>query len=780
MAKPDIELLFGVTGGGSVSGASGAQIKADLDAIVNAINAKPYDIKVVLEAQSVTKFKADLLDLATYAQKQAKDIQGAYSGIVFPTPPKPTSPNPPKETVLKKDTTAYYNAITRLEKLQASIRENTRKWSEAEIGSSSKEYKELDGLLNKLDTLKGRLKSGSLKTKDFNNDLSRISAAAAESANAIHKNEENIRVVEKLKEGVKGYDQALVSVNNKLVEVRKNVDAWSAASTGSTSNDYSNLQAQVTALENLQQELKDGKLTAEEFANKFGAVKREVSSAAEAIKKAGMAFESGTDVKEYNSQLDKVNTLLIKTKNNLEKWSAAKTGKGSEAYHGLEETVLVLEEMRAELLDSGKSLDNFGDRFGSASADVKKFSADIELFGENTKSVKTRLSELFSMFGISFSIADVFRKAVEIGKEMVDVVTEIDTAMTELRKVTDETEATYDRFLENAEPRARSLGASVADVVNASADFARLGHNIDAASGLADAAIVYKNVADGIDDISEASESLVSTMQAFKVDAKDAMSLVDKFNEVSNNFAISSEGIGIVLQKSAATMAAAHATVDETIALATGANAVVQSPEVVGTALKNLSLYLRAAKTEAIEAGEDTEGMANSVSELRDEILALTNNKVDLQIDADNFKGPYQILKELSEIWDELSDVSRANILELIAGKRGANSVAAILQDFDLVERALQTSTGSAGSALKENEKYLDSVAGKMAQLQTSVETLYTSVMDSELVKFGTTVLDILTRLLTVVSDVAFDNFATTLTTLAGLGGGFAFLTNLD
>lgn len=227
-------------------------------------------------------------------------------------------------------------------------------------------------------------------------------------------------------------------------------------------------------------------------------------------------------------------------------------------------------------------------------------------------------------------------------------------------------------------------------------------------------------------------------------------------------------------------MAAAHATVDETIALATAANAVVQSPEVVGTAMKNLSLYLRAAKTEAVEAGEDTEGMANSVSELRDEILALTNQRVDLQIDESTFKAPYQILKELSEVWDELSDVSRANILELIAGKRGANSVAAILQDFSVAERALETSMGSAGSALAENEKYLDSVAGKMAQLQTSVEVLYTTVLDSELVKFGITILDVLTQILTVISDVAFDNFFSGLATIAGLSGGFAFFKNLD
>lgn len=46
-------------------------------------------------------------------------------------------------------------------------------------------------------------------------------------------------------------------------------------------------------------------------------------------------------------------------------------------------------------------------------------------------------------------------------------------------------------------------------------------------------------------------------------------------------------------------------------------------------------MYLRAAKTEAEAAGESTEGMAESVSKLREELLKLTGNKVDIMIDED-------------------------------------------------------------------------------------------------------------------------------------------------
>ena len=89
----------------------------------------------------------------------------------------------------------------------------------------------------------------------------------------------------------------------------------------------------------------------------------------------------------------------------------------------------------------------------------------------------------------------------------------------------------------------KNYGATIADTVTASADFARLGYTLDEAAQLADAALVYKNVGDGIEDVSQASESIISTMKAFGIEAENAISIVDKFNEVGNNFAISSEAL---------------------------------------------------------------------------------------------------------------------------------------------------------------------------------------------------------------------------------------------
>ena len=254
-----------------------------------------------------------------------------------------------------------------------------------------------------------------------------------------------------------------------------------------------------------------------------------------------------------------------------------------------------------------------------------------------------------SLFLITSSLRQIYQNVVEI-----------DTAMTELRKVTDATSKEYIQFLDDAETRARRLGATLVETVNASADMARLGYNLQDASALADTAIIYSNVGDDVESIDEASKSIISTMQGFNIEAENSMEIVDKFNEVANHYASSAGDIGEIVKRSAAAMKVANSTLDETIALGVTANEVLQDSDVVGTALKTMSMRLRSSKSDLEQAGEDTEGMADSVSKLRKEILALSG--VDIMLDENTFKTPYQMLIEIGKVWDNLTDINRANI----------------------------------------------------------------------------------------------------------------------
>lgn len=128
-----------------------------------------------------------------------------------------------------------------------------------------------------------------------------------------------------------------------------------------------------------------------------------------------------------------------------------------------------------------------------------------------------------------------------------------------------------------------------------------------------------------------------------------------------NNFAISSTGIGEALQRSASALYESGNTIDESIALITAANSVVQNPETVGTAMKTLSLRLRGAKADLEDAGEEVDGMCDSVSELQAKLLALTGGKVDIMLDKDTFKNTTEILREMSQVWNDMTDVNRAD-----------------------------------------------------------------------------------------------------------------------
>lgn len=153
--------------------------------------------------------------------------------------------------------------------------------------------------------------------------------------------------------------------------------------------------------------------------------------------------------------------------------------------------------------------------------------------------VKTGLQEFLS------GIGDPGQKLLQYGLRMVEVydiirylrqgfneVLEIDTAMTELKKVTDETAVAYDNFAKSAYASSKKIGSTMKEFIQATADFARLGYSIDEASQLAEAANVYKNVGNGIDDVAQASESIISTMKAFNIEATDSMGIVDRFNEI--------------------------------------------------------------------------------------------------------------------------------------------------------------------------------------------------------------------------------------------------------
>ena len=374
--------------------------------------------------------------------------------------------------------------------------------------------------------------------------------------------------------------------------------------------------------------------------------------------------------------------------------------------------------------------------------------------------LKDNITSLSPLFGMGSMINTTIRGL----KDMYSNVVNIDSAMTELKKVTDETDSAYSSFLTNASKRSVELGTTITDYVNSTANFARLGYSMADATQLSEVANIYSVVGDEISGIDEASSSVISTMQAFGIQANDAISIVDKFNEVGNRFAISSGGIGDALTRSASSMAAANNTLDETIALITAANTVVQDAPRVGNAFKTISMRIRGATTELEEAGLETDGMAESTAKLQAEIKALSG--VDIMLDKNTFKSTYQIMDELSQKWKDLTDIQQASITELLAGKHQGNVMASLMENFDIARQALDVSMNSEGSAMQEHEKYMESIEAKVNQLKAAWEGLSNSFLDSGFIKGA---IDGLTKFVGII-DTLISKFGTIPTLLAAGG----------
>ena len=358
----------------------------------------------------------------------------------------------------------------------------------------------------------------------------------------------------------------------------------------------------------------------------------------------------------------------------------------------------------------------------------------MEQAGISAETLGQKLSRLFKEhFQTAIAMAGV--AMIKQGlREVYDNVLELDTAVTELKKVSKMTGDEMNEYLDRTATNARELGANISDLVSSTADWKRLGYTDKDSEELARVSALMANVGDQIDNATTASSYLISAMQGFGLVADDAERLLDCMNQIANTEPVSMNDLGIIMQKSSAAMSAAGNTYQETLSLAAAVNGVLQDSEASGTYLKTLSMYLRASKTDAENAGIATDGMASSVSELRSELKQLA--EVDIMKDDNTFKSTYQIMKELSEVWKDLSDTTQANITELISGKRGGQSTSALLNNFSVAEDAMKQALNSSGSAMRENQTYMDSLQAKLNQLDSAFQKFSTDLMKSDIPKF--------------------------------------------
>lgn len=364
-------------------------------------------------------------------------------------------------------------------------------------------------------------------------------------------------------------------------------------------------------------------------------------------------------------------------------------------------------------------------------SNMRLLKAQITAAGNASMTFGDKFKGALAKFGNWFGASQAFMAAVRGGKQMVATVKEVNAAMTDLKKVSDESDASYGGYLKSAAQRSVDMSTKLTDYIGGTTEFSRLGYDIGEAKQLGEVALIYKNVGDGIASIEDASGSIISTMKAFNIEAKDAMGIVDVFNKLGNTYAVSSGDIGAMLTRSAAALAAAGNSLEETAAMGTAMAEINQDAEKSGAALKILSLRLRGAKTDLESMGEETDGMVESTSKLRDEIKALTGG-FDIMKDDNTFKSTYEQMQGIANAWQTMdkNSTNAAALLELIAGKNRSSDVAGLLSNWATAEKALVDAQSSSGSAMQEYSKWEKELEAKSAKLASTAEQFSVALVD--------------------------------------------------
>ena len=376
-------------------------------------------------------------------------------------------------------------------------------------------------------------------------------------------------------------------------------------------------------------------------------------------------------------------------------------------------------------------------------------------------------AQMAGMFGV-YDVINVVRQGV-------NTVRELDEAMTEVHKVSNATETQYASFRDTISSTAKEIATTNKELLNSSADFLRLGYSLDQASDLAKNATLFVNVGDGV-DITEATEDMITAMKAFDIQAKDSIKIVDDYNQIGNQFALSASDIGEAMKRSASALETGNNSFEQSIGLITAMNEIVQNSENTGNSLKVLSLRLRGAKAELEDMQEDTDGLCDSTYKLREQIKSLTG--VDIMLDDNTFKSTTDIIKELGAVWDKLSDSSQAATLELIAGKSRANNVAALLKNYQKIDEVMESLGDAEGSAMRENEAIVDSINGRIKVLSATAEEFWQKFIDTDLVKELVSLASDLLNILTKIVNIG--NGAGTLGLIGAGTGIFKFIKNFD
>ena len=358
-------------------------------------------------------------------------------------------------------------------------------------------------------------------------------------------------------------------------------------------------------------------------------------------------------------------------------------------------------------------------------------------------SLKKSLSKVMGLLGN-------FNVVMQLNQQLKNAWTEaktLDDSLVDLQKVTDsiaDRDALY-KYFNKAMDKAQDLNVEVNSLIYAITEFKKLGWSLSDAELGGEWATILQNVGDV--DIDTAIGSIKTAIASFDeiggyTDAqmdKKLEAYTDLINNMSNRYSIDAQSLSEAIRLSAGTLTEAHTSIEQAATMFSTANKYYNDASYLGNTVKIGSLRVRASEGdddaiyELKEMGEEIDDLTVATSSLREKLLSLTG--VDIMVDDQTFKSYYDQLYEISQVIDDLSDTSRANVLETLFGKNRSAAGAALLSGMKESADAYKDAINSAGSATKEYETWMQSADAASQRFANNLTKTYQSIINGNTVR---------------------------------------------
>ncbi len=168
---------------------------------------------------------------------------------------------------------------------------------------------------------------------------------------------------------------------------------------------------------------------------------------------------------------------------------------------------------------------NLRNQMASLNMQFREMSSNIAATTRQTMSFGEQLQVSFSRIPVWAAGMTMFYAPLRGLQNIVDQVIQIDTIMTEIRRVMDEPDYKFNEMLQEAVETGDQLSNKITDILQMTSSFGRMGFDESELGNITKTAEVLQNVSDL--SVDETVNTLTSAMLNFNVAAEDSISIAD-------------------------------------------------------------------------------------------------------------------------------------------------------------------------------------------------------------------------------------------------------------